>query len=559
MATNISASVQSLLTKLKAGAEAQMTAEELLLLSKAVQALSDNKDFEQSLIAIAEQHLDTAEQSMVDAVAQAVANMTTAKDGVNNAASALADAKTTFDSKTDELSLVNELRNMIAGLRRREDGAIGNTYNLTVLDGETEIIDEGLGHCPSQSVIFSDNGQVNICSSAHNETTGGSAAVQYTHNWYELAAGSDFHRGTFTRKNYMGCSSNSPRTSHTHRYGYKPVAGEYPLARSGDADNIQFSQVCADHSTASQTHANWRGVGLYYDANYGVAEGHYNDALVTDKYGRKATQTSDRTVNFPITAFYDNSKNCLAVIESLKVWYLYSDGWVDPNIPAFANLSFAQVWVDAQEDMFLVALRGPGATNPAHPLRYNAHYDKTELNGQTGQYAEATIGLLGSTTSGDADPNHYYNRSGLNFITSECGTDERVNTSSGWTGSQTFLWETATKTLVPVFNELVAEIVGDTHLGSNTSLGHAEWAKVKLNAKAIRMDTQKILGECVHIVQTKGNGSYRGVYHIDIPHYNPYADAWLFSHTQYRGSAYYYKFARLSRASRYHGIRGEYK
>ena len=520
MATNISASVQSLLTKLKAGAEAQMTAEELLLLSKAVQALSDNKDFEQSLIAIAEQHLDTAEQSMVDATAQAVADMAAAKGEVNTATTALESAKTTFDSKTEELNLVTELRHMLQGLRRREDGAIGNTYNLTVLDGDTEIIDEALSVCPSQSVIFSDDGQVNICSSAHAETTGGPSSVEHSHNWYELAAGSDFHQGTFTRKNYMGCSSNSARSSYTHRYGYRPVAGEYPLAKSDDADNIKFSPVCADYLAASQTHANWRGIGLYNDADYGVAVGHYNDALLTDKYGRKATQTTNRINYYPVTAFYDNSKNCLAVIESLKVWYLYNDGWVDPNIPTFANLSFAQAWVDAQEDMFLVALRTYGGNNAMHPLRYNSNYNKTESNRQINQYTNSSIGLLGGTTSGDADPHSYYHRSGLDYITSECGTDERDNTPSGWTGSQTFLWEKATKTLVPVFNELVAEIVGGTHLGANTSSGHAEWAKVKLNARAIRMDTQKILGECVHIVQTKANGGYYGVYHIDIPHYS---------------------------------------
>ncbi|WDD98366.1 hypothetical protein [Thalassomonas actiniarum] len=60
MATTISSSVQSLLAKLKVGAEADMTAEELLLLSKSVQALADNEDFEQALIAVAEGHLDTA-------------------------------------------------------------------------------------------------------------------------------------------------------------------------------------------------------------------------------------------------------------------------------------------------------------------------------------------------------------------------------------------------------------------------------------------------------------------------------------------------------------------
>ncbi|WP_281559430.1 hypothetical protein [Thalassomonas sp. RHCl1] len=559
MATNISASVQSLLTKLKAGAEAQMTAEELLLLSKAVQALSDNKDFEQSLIAIAEQHLDTAEQSMTDAVAQAVANMSTAKDDVNSATSALESAKTTFDSKTDELNLVNELRHMLEGLKRREDGAIGSTYNLTVLDGDNEIIDEALSNCPQQSVIFSDNGQVNICSSAYTETTGGPSSVQHSHNWYELAAGSDFHKGTFTRKDYMGCSSNSVRTSTSHRYGYKPVAGEYPLAKSDDANNIKFSMVCADHSSASLTQANWRGIGLYNDTDYGMTVGHYNDALLTDKYGRKATQTTNRTGNYPVTAFYDNSKNCLVVVESLKAWYLYSDGWVDPNIPTFANLSFAQAWVDAQEDMFLVALRAPGTTNPAHPLKYNSYHDKTELNGQVNQYSSHYIGRLGSTTTGDSHSTSYYYYAGLDYMTSECGSDERENTSSSWTGSQTFLWEVATKTLVPVFNELVAEIVGGTHLGANTSSGDDEWVKVKLNAKAIRMDSQKILGECVHIVQTKGTGAYRGVYYIDMPHYNPYADAWLFSHAQYTNSVFYYKLARLSRASRYHGIHGEYK
>ena len=71
MATTISSSVQTLLTKLKAGAEAQMTAEELLLLSKSVQALADNEDFEQALIAVAEGHLDTATAAVTGATVAA--------------------------------------------------------------------------------------------------------------------------------------------------------------------------------------------------------------------------------------------------------------------------------------------------------------------------------------------------------------------------------------------------------------------------------------------------------------------------------------------------------
>jgi len=64
MAT-IQQTVQTLLDKIqgKQGA-GELSGEETLLLSKAVQSLSDNQQFEQALIAVAEQHLDTATNSV---------------------------------------------------------------------------------------------------------------------------------------------------------------------------------------------------------------------------------------------------------------------------------------------------------------------------------------------------------------------------------------------------------------------------------------------------------------------------------------------------------------
>ncbi|WDE04663.1 hypothetical protein SG34_025590 [Thalassomonas viridans] len=559
MTVNISSTVKSLLTKLKAGAEADMTGEELLLLSKSVQALAENEDFEQALVAVAEQHLNTAEQSMTNAVAQMVLDIDAAKGDINSAKQALDGATTNLDSQADNLSVVAQVRELLEGVRNREGGQLGNSHNLTVLDGDNEIMDEITSICPQQSVIFSDNGQVNIYSAPQAQATGTPSGVQHCHNWYELASGSDFHNATFTRKNYMSCSTNTARTSYTHRYGYYPVCGEYPLAKSDNAEDIKFTAVCADYTTNSQTHANWRGIGLFSDADYGVAVGHYNDALLTDKYGRKATQTSNRTNHIAVTAFYDNSKNCLVVVESLKVWYLYNDGWVDPNIATFADLTVAQAWVDAQEDMFLVALRTQGTASSYNPLKYNSHYNKTDNDRQYSEYQAMKVGYITGTTGANADPHGYTQYGGLDYFSSECGTDERNNTAAGWTGSQTFLWETEAKNLVPVFNELVMELVPRGALSANTHTAAIEWAKVKLSAKAIRMDTQAILGECVHIVQAKVHSSYFGVHNIDIPHYNPYADAWLFSHSQYRNSSWYYKLARLSRANRYHGIKGEYK
>ena len=558
MTTNISSTVQSLLTKLKAGAETDMTGEELLLLSKSVQALAENEDFEQALVAVAELHLDSAEQSMTSAVAQMVIDIAAAKGDVNSAKLALDGAASGLDSQADNLNVVTQVRAMLEGMRNNEGGLLGNSHNLTVLDGDNEIIQEASNVCPPQSVIFSDNGQVNVYSAPNAQISGATATVLNSHNWYELPSGSDFHTGTFTRKNYMGCSTNTVRTSYTHRYGYYPVCGEYPLAKSDDSEVIKFMTVCADYTAASQTHANWRGIGLFSDATYGVAVGHYNDALVTDKYGRKATQTTNRTQHYAVSAFYDNSKNCLVVIESLKVWYLYNNGWVDPNIATFASLAAAQTWVDAQTDMFLVALRGQGQAATYNPLKYNSYYNKSESNRQTGQYAAMTVSNIGTSTTANSEPFSYTSYSGLDYFNSECGSDEALNTSAGWMNSQTFLWETAVKNLVPVFNELVMDLIPGVQLGASTSAGIAEWTKIKLSAKAIRMDNQVILGECVHLVQTK-NSSYAGVKNIDIPHYNPYADAWLFSHSQYRANVWYYKLGRLSRTNRYHGIKGEYK
>jgi len=564
MAT-ITNTVQTLINKInenQTGA-APLTAEETLLLTKAVQALGENQDFEQALIAVAEQHLNTAQTSMLNATMQMGTNINEATLDLNTSKQALDSAKTKLDETSSELTtemkIISTVNSVLKSIRRQEDGQIGNTQLLTSLDPDTEVMEEATSTCPMQSVIFSDDGAVNIYSAPQGQTTGSPSAVLNSHNWYEIPSGSNFEKATFTRKNYMGGSTNTARTLSTQRYGYYPVCGEYPLALSTDANNVAFKMICADYAAAGQTAINFRGLGLFFDADYGVAVGHYNTSKLKDKYGRWSTYTSNRVNHYELTAFYNNTKNCLQVVQNLKVWELYSDGWKDPKIATFTSVSEAQAWVNSQSDLFLVALRSQGGSSVHAPLKYNSYFNKTDNNRQYGEYHTPVTGYIGTATSSNNDPINSINYSGSEYYTSQCGTDQRVNTPNGWRGSQSFLWETATKKLIPIFTEIVLDALDSGQLSANTLAGDNAWNKVRINAKAIRMDTEKVMGECNHLVMSKVSSTYYGIHNIDLPHYNPYANAWLFSHNQFRNSVWYYKLARLSYVHRNNGIKGEYK
>ncbi|WDE04661.1 hypothetical protein SG34_025580 [Thalassomonas viridans] len=293
MTTTISASVQSLLTKLKAGAEAEMTAEELLLLSKSVQVLSDNEDFEQALIAVAEGHLDTA--------TAAVANATSAAESANSS----------LQQSAANLDLIpqveSQLTESVAELKKAVQASLDS--RVKTLMGIASI-EEGAASADNirSSAVF-----------AVYDASGDSYLVRpsYTYN----TSNTESRRLEYLKLPSSGVSKSTLATHFVYRTTFEqnPETNIYyygssailPLARKGDSEDIEYDIVYSSQSSATSSISAYAGI-FCKSAGYTSATKPKIDINATDQWGIQ-TNTNHNWQNPRV--LYDNNKHCLLIVD----------------------------------------------------------------------------------------------------------------------------------------------------------------------------------------------------------------------------------------------------
>tara|TARA_Y100000031_G_scaffold103581_1_gene113782 strand:+ start:779 stop:2464 length:1686 start_codon:yes stop_codon:yes gene_type:complete len=535
--------VNNLTTKMQSGTP--LSGEEQLLISKAISALQDNETWEKAVVAVVEEHLDTATGALDSAVTQF---NTDSAAGIN----ALSNAEASLLSKSAQLDIAAAVPAELAKLSEAKDGRIGNLDRLIMPVGGAQVYNdtESTTNAMKTNTIFCSDGEV-ICHVAPiSWSSGSSGSVSDNHNFYRKVAGADKLTGTFSRYQYCFSSSSVARTGWNQRYSYGPAMMVLPLAHAVDG-TVTFKELISDYSSTTQNAGNFRGVGLFYDTDYGVTTGHYHNADVKDKYGRVAAQLrSDyRSAQQNECVFYDNVKNCVVVIQDGKVWELYSNGWVDPAIATFGDDTQAQAWVDAQPDMFLVALQGYGNAVSYELLHSatgeNAGLTEADVRTAFQSYANNLLSLSVAYT-GDSNTAASY-QTGVRVGSTEWGLQYTAGTGENiqWDCNQNFMWDKDTETLIPLHVHEVLEVIPPPmydHESNTTNMYF--WVTIKKTVKVTRIDTGEELGMALRLYQSQNGGNYQGIRTANFACINPYDGVWYEQVTSYNNTANRREFMR---------------
>jgi hypothetical protein len=534
-----------------------LSPEDQLLFAKAVQAMQTNVSFEQAIIAVAEEHLDTSVTALTDAKDTFDLSVI---EGVN----ALASAENSITSSSASLDVAATIPALLSTMGKHRDGMIGNVDDMLLADGESTLLSDSTysGTVPCNNVIYCSDGEVRLHVSAQNAGSSNSGNYNLYHHFFSKEASSDPTTGTFTRHNYCYNSNTNTRSSWTHRYANIPAMTELPIASSTDAEDIQFKILIADGTSTAETAATYRGIGLFYDTDYNVGQGHYHTADVVDSYNRRAVRLTAgyHAQNSAVSVFYNNTKNCAVVIEEGKVWELYSDGWVDPVIPAFGTDAQAQTWMDEQPSMVLITMfQTTNAARAYTPLKYDSQANKSLIN-QMNSYDNANnvFTTMASPSVADYAPINAIEETSAQFRCSVTnpgpdGVDGAGNSSNylAYSTSQQYLWEVADKKLVPTLREETLLVIPHNMFHSNSSASVYPWSQIKVRTKVTRLDTLEVIGEGQTSIMSKQGGTFMGARGGDILTYNPYNVNWMQSISFYNASIYDLEFRILTNLSKH--------
>lgn len=546
IANAVQAMVNNLTEKMTSGTP--FTPEEQALAARALSYLQDNETWEKAVVAVVEEHLDTGTTALAAAKDQLDASTLA---GVN----AMTTAEASLLAKASQLDIAASVPAALSAYAKNKDGLIGSMSDLLMIIPEAEMLKDSSYTTapPVTNMIFCSNGDVYAHTVPISRSSGSNGNLNQCHNFYSKAANVDPKTGLFTRLNYCYYSTDTPRTLWSQRFATEPAGAFFPLASALNPADIKFCPLISDFSSATSNAANFRGIGLFYDSTYGVPTGHYHNANVKDKYGRKAStlgQDFRNSYNYFECAFYNNAKNCLVVIQDGNVWELYSNGWVSPGVPTFGTDAQAQAWVDAQPDMFLVPFLSMTGDTLYSPMRSDTDGpNKTKSSTENSYDALAGNMQARSRPSQNAGSSPTTGSSPVGHLCSIWGTvDPHANygTSSGYAVSQQYLWDVATRKLAPVYRESFYEVVpGQLRDYNATTTTLSYWTAIKQRTVLTNLVTKEKLAEAQQLLQVRDEGTSRGVISAGIPYYNPFDGVWYQAQTAYVGDAYYTGVCRL--------------
>ena len=293
MAATILSSVQSLLAKLKAGTEADMTAEDLLLLSKSVQALADNEDFEQALIAVAEGHLDTATTAVTDAT------------------SAAENANTRLQQSADNLELIPQvettLSESVTELKKAVKASLDSRVKTVFGLQPVEVPGTSGDNARSASIfaVYDASGDSYLVRPSNTWDSSNTEARRL--EYLNLPASGETTTRIATHFVYTTSFEQNPQTAISY-YGCSAIL---PLALKGDSTDIAYDIVYSSQNSTTTTVAAYAGV-FCKTAGYSTVTKPKLDVNATDQWG---IETNTSHVWSDTRVLYDNQKHCLLMVD----------------------------------------------------------------------------------------------------------------------------------------------------------------------------------------------------------------------------------------------------
>lgn len=534
MAT-VSQAVQAMVDKLHAAMTSgtPLTPEEQLLVAKALSALQDNQTWEKALVAVAEEHLTTA----TDALTLARTLLGTTMD---NSVQAVTDAKDELVANAALLATASQVPSILTQRLNAPDMLFGDMSKvLSQVPGVYPYAPSTVLSSFSNKMqfIFCSDGEVRLMESAAATTAIASTDDRYKFRFYRKLAGAGAE-GAFSLTNTCDSAQDAVRSNNTIAQAHYPCFAVLPIAPQGGGTPV-FRELISDYSTTTVSQANFRGVGFYKDAAYGFATiGKYNNCPIVDKYGRRARPYNNNVPfdgGYPGTGdhcvLYDNARNCVVVIQDLKVWELYAAGWIDPGIPTFASVAAAQAWLNVQTEMFWVPMLAAsydyyfiGSLLSSYRVMNEQTWVGSNWTDDSTSFAEEYPSVSNAAYAFSNSPYRYRN----NMVSvAHTDTPSLSNGYYGWSRSIAYLYDTVTKKLTPTFvEELTQPLPRVPFQGTGTTALSLPGISLRSFRQANLATKEQMADAQLYAVYSNVTMSEQGIQKASIPVYNPYEQQW---------------------------------
>ena len=342
MAT-LNSAVQALIDNLhtKMTSNEPLTAEEQTLVAAAIDKLSSHSSWENALVAVAEEHLNTATTNMSQTLTTATSALTDAQTDINI-------AKDAIQSQNANLALIPSISSNVQ--TALDEFGVNNTAQLqSNLAGMARPV---FGVKKIETASTSGNNQrsqaVFAVYDANGESYLARPASTNNNNAYE------YNRVEFLKLLADGSSKVTLKTHFTHSSTFYASPASYiyvygssailPLASKDDANAIYYDVVYSTQSSASSSSSGYGGIFCATAGNTTLTKPKKN-INATDQWG--IPSVTSHSYN-DIGVLYDNNKHCLILVDDSTSLLVekYRDGNIITNtsIPDAATL---QAYVDA--------------------------------------------------------------------------------------------------------------------------------------------------------------------------------------------------------------------
>lgn len=341
MAT-LNSAIQALVNNLhgKMTSNEPLTAEEQTLVASAIDKLSTHTSWEQAMVAVAEEHLDDATQTLSQTLTTATSALTSAQGDINLARddiqtqnanlAIIPQISTDVQSSLDSFAQASNtaITSNLAGMPRPVFGV-----NLI----ETPATSSNNQRSPAVFAVYDSNGESWVARPSYTTSTGATENLRL--EYMKLMADGSGKSVTTSHFVDSGTFYATP-TTRIYRYGSSAVL---PLATKADINDIEYDVVYSSQDSAASGVANYEGIYCRSAGNVTVTKPKLNiDAA--DQWD--ISTVTNHNWN-DVAALYDNAKHCLVMVDDSSSLLVekYRDGNVLTTI-SIANTSALQSYVD---------------------------------------------------------------------------------------------------------------------------------------------------------------------------------------------------------------------
>lgn len=324
MAT-LNTAVQAMVDNLhaKMSGDTPLTAEEQTLVAAAIEKLGSNISWEQALVAVAEQHLNSATSAMTSSLNTAASALTQAENSINA-------ANSTLQSQNSNLSLIPQVStdvqtkldtftqsntSMLAGMSKP-------VFGLVDIESKTNA---NTGYRSNAIfAVYDADGKSYLARPGY---TAGATSEQ--HNLLEyLSLAKDGSSKNVIATHYVHDSMvYTTPGSYIYAYGSTAVL---PLAAKDNSADIVYDVVYSLQHTADTSASSYAGV-FCRSAGYSSVTLPKLNIEATDQFGLPSSNTHNWGL---VRVLYDNIKHCLVVVDSSTSLLVekYRDGNITTDI-----------------------------------------------------------------------------------------------------------------------------------------------------------------------------------------------------------------------------------